>query len=78
MLAQPVSGLGARMWVCAYVCTRACGLLASKDLSLPGIFGACSVDQVKFLNQILLLILPFTGTDRFLLLSKIFKCFYLV
>lgn len=29
--------------------------------------GACSVEQVKFLNQILLLILLFTRSDRFLL-----------
>lgn len=65
------SGLGACMWVCVSVCIRACGLLASRDLSLPSGFGACGVDRVKFRNQILLLILLFTGTDRFLLLSKL-------
>lgn len=41
------SGLGARMWVCAFVCTQVCGLLAGTDLSLPSGFGACGVNQVK-------------------------------
>lgn len=65
------SGLGPCMWVCMRVCIRACGLLAGRDLSLPSGFGACGIGQVKFRNQILLLILLFTGTDRFLLLSKL-------
>lgn len=52
------------------MCTRACGLFAGMDLSLPSIFGACSVHQVKFLSQILLLTLLFTGTDIPVLLSE--------